>query len=106
MSKMISAGIAGIVACSSLVFIMGCDPSDGEDIQPSPIAYVSLYNASPDAPDLNIVVDSRQINTYPFEYSDHTGYLRFYIGDRNLKFGPFGASNAVVDTTVTLENEK
>lgn len=103
---MFRAGMTGILTCASLVFIMSCDPDDSEDIQPSPVSYVSLYNASPDAPDLNIVVDNRQINTYPFEYSDHTGYLRFYIGDRNLKFGPFGASNIVVDTTVTLENEK
>jgi len=106
MRKMFRAGMAGILACTSLVFTMSCDPDDGEDIQPSPLSYVSLYNASPDAPDLNILVDNRQINTYPFEYSDHTGYLRFYTGDRNLKFGPYGASNAVVDTTVTLENEK
>ena len=106
MKRMFRAGMAVIVACASLVFIASCDSDDADDIQPSPVSYVSLYNASPDAPDLNIVVDNRQINTYPFEYSDYTGYLRFYIGDRNLQFGPFGASNIVVDSTVTLENEK
>ena len=106
MMKMFRAGMPWILACASLVFIVSCDSDDGEDVHPDPVSYVSLYNASPDAPDLNIVVDNRQINTYPFEYSDHTGYLRFYTGDRNLKFGPFNASNTVVDTTVTLENEK
>jgi hypothetical protein len=104
--KLFRVGMAWILACTSLVFIVSCDPDDGEDVQPDPVSYVSLYNASPNAPDLNIVVDNRQLNTYPFEYSDHTGYLRFYTGDRNLKFGPFGASNTVVDTTVMLENEK
>jgi len=106
MKKMFRAGSVGLLACASLVFIMGCDPDGEENIQPSPVSYVSLYNASPNAPDLDIVVDDRQINSYPFEYSDHTGYLRFYTGDRNLKLGPFGASNIVVDTTVTLEDEK
>jgi len=106
MKKMIRAGISWMLICASLVFVLSCDPNDGEQIQPSPVAYVSIYNASPDAPDLNIMVDNRQLNTYPFEYSDNTGYLRFYTGDRNLKFGPYQASNAVVDTTVTLENEK
>lgn len=104
--KMIRAGLTALLACASLVFIVGCDPDGDENAQPSPVSYVSLYNASPNAPDLNIVVDDRQINTYPFEYSDHTGYLRFYTGDRNLKFGPFGASNIVVDTTLTLEDQK
>ena len=106
MKKMFRAGIAWIFACASLVFIASCDQDEDENVQPDPVSYVSLYNASPDAPDLNILVDNRQLNTYPFEYSDHTGYLRFYTGNRNLKFGPFGASNSVVDTTVTLENEK
>ena len=106
MKKMFRAGIVWLFACASLVFIASCDPDEDENVQPDPVSYVSLYNASPDAPDLNILVDNRQLNTYPFEYSDHTGYLRFYTGNRNLKFGPFGASNSVVDTTVTLENEK
>lgn len=106
MKRMFRAGLAGMLACASLVFLASCDNDDDADVQPDPVSYVSLYNASPDAPDLNILVDDRQINTYPFEYSDYTGYLRFFIGDRNLKFGPFGASNTVVDTTITLENEK
>ena len=104
--KMFRAGIAATLACASLVFIMGCDPDEEENVQPSPVSYVSIYNASPNAPNLDIVVDNRQINTYPFEYSDHTGYLRFYTGERNLKLGPFGASNIVVDSTVTLEDQK
>jgi hypothetical protein len=104
--KMFRAGMAVLFGCASLVFFVACDPDGDENVQPSPVSYVSLYNASPNAPDLDILVDNRPINTYPFEYSDNTGYLRFYIGNRNLKLGPFGASNVVVDTTVTLENEK
>ncbi|HEX6893416.1 MAG TPA: DUF4397 domain-containing protein [Chryseolinea sp.] len=104
--KMFRAGMSVLFACISLVFIVACDPDGDESVQPSPVSYVSLYNASPNAPDLDIVVDNRQINTYPFQYSDHTGYLRFYTGDRNLKLGPFGANNIVVDTTITLEDEK
>jgi hypothetical protein len=106
MKKMFRAGMAVTLACASLVFISGCDPDRDENIQPSPVSYVSIYNASPNAPDLDIAVDDRHLNTYPFEYSDHTGYLRFYTGDRNLKLGPYGASNIVVDTTVTLEDER
>jgi Domain of unknown function (DUF4397) len=100
-------GMSGLMACASLVFLMGCDlDDDSENVGNGPVSYVSLYNASPDAPELSIVVDNRQINSYPFEYSDYTGYLRFYTGSRNLQFGPYGANNIVVDTTLTLEDEK
>ncbi len=43
------------------------------------------------------------INVYPLDYSEHTGYLRFFTGERNLKFRPYLASNTVVDTVFTLE---
>ena len=96
-------GMAGLVCSELLLVADSCDLSQ-DNVQPDPVAYVSLYQASPNAPDLSIEVDGRQLNTYPFNYADYTGYLRFYIGSRNLKFGPFGANNAVIDTTVTLEN--
>lgn len=105
MRKIGNAGIAALIACASLL-TTACDDDDNNNVQPSPVSYVALYNASPDAPDLSIVVDNRQINSYPFEYGDYTGYLRFYTGERNLKFEPFGANNTVVDTTITFEDDR
>jgi len=103
---MLSAGI-GLVACGSLMLMTGCDLNDNDYVQPVvPVSYVSLYNASPDAPDLNIVVDNRTINSQPFGYADYTGYLPFYTGQRNIKFGPFGANNVAVDTVVHLVDNK
>jgi hypothetical protein len=99
---MVSRWISLLVSAGLLVTLSACD--DDNVVQPDDVAYVSLYQASPDAPDLGIVVDNRQINTYPFDYADYTGYLRFYTGERNLKFRPFGAANAVVDSTVTFES--
>lgn len=93
-----------LAICAAMALVAtACDDDDDANIEPVETAYVSLYQASPDAPDLDIVVDNRRINTYPFNYTDHTGYLRFYTGERNLKFGPYGASNVVTDTTVTFE---
>lgn len=90
-----------VVALVAALLLVSCDPGSDE-VQPIPAAYVTLYNASPNSPDLDIVVDNRQINTYPFEYSAHTGYLRFYTGTRNIKFSPYNAHNVIADTTVTL----
>lgn len=87
--------------------LTSCLNNDNDDsLSNIPVAFVSLYHGSPDAPDLDIEVDNRQINTYPFEYADYTGYLRFFTGQRNLKFGPYSASNIVIDTTVTFEADK
>ena len=86
--------------------MVGCNLPNDSAVQPTPVSYVSLYNASPDAPNLNIQVDGRQLSYNRFAYGDHTGYLPFYTGDRNLKIGPFGSSNIVVDTTVKLVDKK
>lgn len=86
--------------------LTSCLDDNDDSISNVPVAFVSLYHGSPDAPDLDIEVDNRQINTYPFEYTDYTGYLRFFTGQRNLKFGPYAASNIVIDTTVTFEADK
>jgi hypothetical protein len=80
--------------------------NDDDNTPDIPVALVSLYHGSPNAPDLDIEVDNRQINTYPFEYTNYTGYLRFFTGQRNLKFGPYAASNIVIDTAVTFEANK
>jgi len=34
--KMIRAGLTALLACASLVFIVGCDPDGDENAQPSP----------------------------------------------------------------------
>ena len=77
--------------------------SDDEDITPVEVAYVSLYQASPDAPKMDIKVSNRQINYYPFEYTDNTGYLRFYPGSRELSFSPANADNIVADTSLIFQ---
>lgn len=95
---------AWMLSLMLLTIVASCDNDDDNNAEPVPVAYVSLYQASPNAPDLSILVDDRQINVYPFQYADYTGYLRFYTGDRNLKFSPYGANNVVLDTAVTFED--
>ncbi|KYG75438.1 DUF4397 domain-containing protein [Roseivirga echinicomitans] len=84
------------------VFILSsCNNDDGDSL-PENVAYVSLYQASPNAPAMDIGIDNRQLNIYPFDYTDYTGYLRFYTGSRYFEFTPANANNVVADTTWTL----
>lgn len=100
-------GVVALIAGTALL-MTGCLNDDDNNVTPIdvPVSYVSLYNASPDAPALNILVDNRPLTSSPFGYADNTGYLRFYTGERNLKFGPYGADNVTVDTVVTLVDNK
>jgi len=86
------------------VILTGCLDDDDSNIPDAiPAAYVSLYNGSLDASPLDILVDSRRINnSSAFDYTEHTGYRRFYTGDRTLKFTPFNASNTLIDTSINL----
>lgn len=100
------AGILSLVILSMTMVACDDDDDDDDDIVSQPVAYVSMYQGSPDAPALDILVDGNIINTYPFDYTDYTGFLRFRTGDRSLSFGPYDGNNIVVDTTVSLEEDE
>ncbi len=81
----------------------GCDDDDDRvDIDPQPVAYVSFYNGSPEGSALDIYADNSKINFNAFDYTDYTGYLRFFTGERTLRFTPFNAANTVAEETVVL----
>jgi hypothetical protein len=104
--KMNSRRLIGVgLACAFVALMTGCLDKANEPVQLDPVAYVSLYNASPNAPELGVAVDDRPAFSR-FAYTDYTGYLRFSIGDRNLKFGPSDAANVVLDSTLRLEEGK
>jgi hypothetical protein len=89
-----------------VTLLISCDNDDDMVTQPVEVAYVSIYHAAPDAPDLDIVVDGRVINFNPFDYTSYSGYLNFYTGDREIKFRAGNANNALIDTTFNFEDGK
>lgn len=97
----IGSRLRSIIGCLLLVVVLAsCMDDDNDNItQPIPVAYVSLYHTSPNAPELDVVVDNNRINSQPFGYTDYTNYLNFRTGDRNFRFNSFNASSALVDTT-------
>ena len=104
LKKILNTKLTWILGFVFTLFLFVSCEKNNEVTPPQAVAYVSLYQASPDAPELDISVDNRQINTYPFDYAENTGYLRFYTGDRNLKFGPYDANNVAIDTTFNFED--
>jgi hypothetical protein len=97
--------LLSIVGGAFLLTMAGCDVTSDADEPLPPVSYVSLYQASPNSPDLKIVLDQKTIAN-SFEYTDHTGYLRFFTGDRKLEFGPASADNIVLDTTMKFEENR
>ena len=93
------------LAAIFLVPFTGCQDEESE-VTPVPTAFVSIYNAAPDAPELDILVDNQPIFRQPLNYTDYTRYLNFYTGDRDLKISSFNANNVLVDTTVTFRPDQ
>lgn len=89
-----------------MLFTSGCF-NENDNFQPVELSYVSIYHASPDTEDLDIVVGANnQVNSVPFGYEDFSGYVSLYPGDRYLKFTRANTSTVVLDTTLTLIRNK
>jgi len=74
--------------------------------EPEPVAYVSFYHDSPDAPDLDIQLENQVINKQGFKYAAYSGYLTLAPGQHQIKFTPVSAANAFIDSTLTFKEEK
>ena len=97
------------IACFPVLTVLSTACNNDDDVtpvEPIPLAYVSLYHDAPNGPALNIRADDNLVNLDPLEYTEYTGYLRFYTGNRALKFTPYNASNTVLDTTVNFVEDK
>ncbi|HWA33185.1 MAG TPA: DUF4397 domain-containing protein [Cyclobacteriaceae bacterium] len=110
MNKMRSFRVerSALMALAFLVFMASCslnNDSPGNSQPVTPVSYVSLYNASPDAPALRVSVDNKYIGS-GLRYGDYSGYIAFRTGERTLQFGPSNADNVTVDTTLTLAEGK
>lgn len=96
----------GIMLLLSTVLLMtACfDNDEGQPIPPS--AFLSIYHASPDAPNLDIYTEATRINNNPLEYSTTFPYSAFYVGNRKLRFNPQNAANTLLETEFTLVKDK
>lgn len=97
--------LAVLSALGLFALSVSCD-LDKDEVDSGPISLVSLFHTSPDAPNLDILVDDEKINNVPFEYGKNTGYVQFSSGNRNLKLRPYGGGTVAIDQIITLEPDE
>lgn len=98
-----------VAVLPAILLLSGCLNDDDSHVVPDvPAAFVSMYHTAPSAPALDILLDNRRLNSKAFTYSDfnYLAYLRFYTGERELKFTPYNNSNTLLDTAVTFEADE
>lgn len=67
-----------------------------------PVAFVSFYHGSPNAPGLSVSVDNRSVFN-EIEYAEYSGYLNFYTGNRNFKIRAANSANDLADTVFNFK---
>jgi hypothetical protein len=81
------------------IFLMGCNDSD------NPTAEVRVVHASPDAPDVDVLVNDN-IRLAGVPYKGVSGYLTVSSEfDPNFKVNAAGTSNTVIDATPDLQED-
>ncbi len=78
----------------------GCGDDD-DNTGPESEARVRVVHASPDAPDVDVLVDDASILT-GVSYLAASDYLDVAAGDRNLKVNAAGTATTVIDSDVNL----
>jgi hypothetical protein len=77
----------------------GC--SDDDNTGPAGEARVRVVHASPDAPEVDVLVDDAEVLS-EVPYLAASDYLDLSAGDHNLKVNAAGTSATVIDADVTL----
>ena len=80
-------------------FAAGC--SDDDTTAPAATAYVQVVHASPDAPNVDVLVDNAIVLTN-VPYKAASGYLAVPAGTRNLKVNATGSSTTVINADVAI----
>ena len=81
--------------------VAACDDDDDDVTGPGTTASVRVVHASPDAPNVDVLVDNTAALTN-VAYKVASNYLAVPSGSRNLKVRATGTSTVVIDQTATL----
>ncbi|KEO71976.1 hypothetical protein EL17_20905 [Anditalea andensis] len=78
----------------------------GDPVELPPVAHVSLYHASPNAPALDLYVEHTRINQQIVNYANSISYTRFRVGERHFRITPYNGFNTLHESSHTLEADK
>ena len=70
------------------------------------VSSVNIFHVAPDAPGLDLVVNSTKLGLAPVFYSDSTGYLSYSPGEFNFQFNQIASTNKLLSTTLVGERDK
>jgi hypothetical protein len=93
--RMLTLGLA------AAVFAAGCSDDDDGGTAPTTEAGMRVVHASPDAPNVDVLVDDAQVLS-GVPYLGASGYLDVPAGSRNVKVNAAGTSTTVIDADVDL----
>ena len=97
--------ITTLVALAALVFVGACSDDD-DPVAPGnqSNAYVRVLHASPDAPNVDVLVDGAVVLT-DVPYQSFSSYLKVPAGAHNFKVRAAGTTTVVIDVTPTLSKD-
>ncbi len=94
--------LSGLLA----VAFTSCKDDEYVAPEPVPVGFVSFYNGSSGSQPFDILLDNQRINNQGFKYTDYSNYLNLVPGDRKIKITPINAVNALIDTTIKVQDKK
>ena len=81
--------------------LTACDDDDDELTAPGTTAQLRVVHASPDAPNVDVLVDNASVLTN-VAYKTASNYLPVTSGSRNLKVRAAGSTTVVIDQNAAL----
>src|SRR5690349_3489796 len=98
---MIKSKVALALALLATLTTAACDDDNDDVTGPGTTASVRVVHASPDAPNVDVLVDNAPALTN-VAYKAASNYLAAPTGSRNVKVRATGTSTVVIDQNVTL----
>lgn len=79
---------------------------DEEETTPAAAGRLMIIHASPDAPDVDLLLDGSKLNTAPVSFLDNTAYVSASAGTRVLKVNVTGTTTTALQANLSVASGK
>jgi hypothetical protein len=94
---------------ASTFFLSSCEEKGTDDPEPLlpviELGKIMIVHASPDAPDVDILLDDVKKNGSPVVYLDNSDYLPALVGQRNLKINIAGTTTSALNQNIAVAKD-